>query len=259
LFPLIQDQANSHFEISVKDNLSVIEIPSDESIAILKAIAGFFTSGDEGMAIFHSAKCRAFRKSLNPFVHNLNSGDEGDKCTKISLSARISNAFHRRDWNLALMLLYEISKSDEIVKLGALQRWVRDCDLPNHSTHASDSSDAIDSASDDEDRKRVSMLLLDAVMRVGIASTRVSVSSNNLGKLKPDLFKRIPSISFTPVVRFHTAYVAPSCSQLGALTASDGDDDDDVDDDISIRSEEEIDEMYEHGINLDQFQYLREI
>jgi hypothetical protein len=44
-----------------------------------------------------------------------------------------------------------------------------------------------------------------------------------------------------------------------SMTASKNDHDDEDDHDVSVDSEQDIDEMYEYGINRDQFQYLREI
>jgi len=42
-----------------------------------------------------------------------------------------------------------------------------------------------------------------------------------------------------------------------SMTASKNDHDDEDDHDVSVDSEQDIDEMYEYGINRDQFQYLR--
>lgn len=183
LWPLIQLQLKAHFEIIPplsqhrRGNNNPLR---DDELSLLRKVALYFTSSNEGKTLFLAAQCRNFRRALHPFVliqldptrakMHLSNGDREQEDDR-SFSGRISNAFRARDWASALKLLREMSLSDEILRLGALQRWVRDCDIA-----ATDESNS--------DGKNSSLLLLDAVMRVGQSNKAPSSS-----QLRPDLFK----------------------------------------------------------------------
>lgn len=115
-------------------------VPSDEeahevlntsSLALLQRVALHFTDEADGFD-FSAPISKSFRKSLHPLVleQYRREGKPLPNMKEASLSGRISTAFRRRDWGEALTLLRLMEMgTEEQPKLGALQRWVRDCDL----------------------------------------------------------------------------------------------------------------------------------
>lgn len=107
------------------------EILNTSSLALLQRVALRFTEEADGFD-FSAPINKSFRKSLHPLVleQYRREGKPLPAIKEASLSARISTAFRRRDWAEALTLLRLMEMSnEEQPKLGALQRWVRDCDL----------------------------------------------------------------------------------------------------------------------------------
>lgn len=186
LFPLIQQQAKAHFEI-IPPKIRRTTPLEPREVVLLKRVAAHFASSDEGRAQFASPASRPFRRALHPFVVQ-GLGQNGQNQSQIqglqqnpadgphdedrSFSGRISNAFHAHDWGAALRLLHEMSRSGEVLKLGALQRWVRDCDL------------ALTVGED----KNVSLLLLDGTMRVG-ETNAAGAGAQGVKLPREDLFK----------------------------------------------------------------------
>ena len=209
LYPLIQIQAKAHFEI-IPPKIRRTAALEPREVALLKRVAVHFASSDEGRAQFASPASRQFRRALHPFVvqslgQNSHSQQQQQQQQQQqaqgqqfsaeldddrSFSGRISNAFHAHDWGAALRLLFEMSRSCEVLKLGALQRWVRDCDL------------ALTVGGD----RNVSLLLLDGTMRVG--------ETNAPGGQRVDLFKI--GASSTPAIDMQCVVetFAPFCPTL---------------------------------------------
>lgn len=61
-------------------------------------------------------------KPLRTLIHSLHNP------TKVSYTYRISELLTGGNWGDALLALQEMRRSGEVPKLGAVQRWVRDCD-----------------------------------------------------------------------------------------------------------------------------------
>lgn len=128
----LQRQRNAHFE----PECWATPAPSDADIsahftpartaALLRFAARF--AGDAGAALLAAPEHKPFRRALHPFVLE-QYRREGLEPPSESLSGRISGAFRARDWPLALSLLTQMASSGEAPKLGAMQRWIRDCDL----------------------------------------------------------------------------------------------------------------------------------
>lgn len=155
LFPLILLQQKAHFEIIPPKTGRQEHAIEPREMALLKRVATHFAGSEEGKAEFATPACRPYRRALHPFVVMHFSAQTPQSATDHeedrSFSGRISNAFRANDWPGALRLLHDMSRSGEVLKLGALQRWVRDCDL------------ALTVSGD----RNASLLLLDATMRVG--------------------------------------------------------------------------------------------
>lgn len=161
LSPLISLQRGAHHEPP-----EPAPVPSDEAARALldgpctQALLRFATRMSSGELIYSDAAYKPFRRALHPLVLaqmrkekgevNASSGGiaaqaqagavSAPSLTALapvadeshSLSGRISLAFRHRDWCRALTLLREMAlgaRQGERPKLGAIQRWVRDCDL----------------------------------------------------------------------------------------------------------------------------------
>jgi len=215
LFPLIdvQIKARAHFEItSPLSKSAAFDQPSEKDLATLRRVAIYF-QGENGKCQFGSVAGRSFRRALHPFVL-MHQGTLQSSEEERSFSGRISNAFRSRNWELALSLLFEMSQSTEPLKLGALQRWVRDCDFASSLCD----SDAVVDESERTAMKNTALLLLDAVMRVG----EISVQSpdeqvNDRGQKRTvDIFLRPPALSVVAQIkRFEPFWVPPvtGCEQ----------------------------------------------
>ena len=208
LFPLIEAQikARAHHEI-----LEPARKDGGLDVATLRRVASFFLS-EVGRPVFLAAGAgRKFRAALHPMVLAQQMGDpaaaaayaaastaaDGDDR---SFTGRISNALRSRNWALALTLLYDMSRSGDVLKLGSLQRWVRDCDV----------------AADEGDRN-VSLLLLDAVMRVGeMCIPPCGQQEGNERNRRPDLFLRPPSLEqIAEIHRFPPFSALPQSEEEG--------------------------------------------
>ena len=193
LWPLVnlQVKGNAHFEASAR--ASEVQKPADEDLQLLRRVITHFASTEEGRASFTLPSSRPFRRALHPVVLEQirkNSGGGGEDVS--SYSARISNAYRAKDWALTLNLLHEMSSSGEVLKLGAIQRWVRDADRP---------------LAEDGD-KNASLLLLDACMRV--AESNAFAAPKGRGQEPLDLFKAVPSVNDAAVVHRSEPFCPPS-------------------------------------------------
>lgn len=168
VFPLIQRQqkAQAHFEPpawagqpppSEAEAAQVLGPSSPAATALIRLCTGPL-SGEDAAKLLASADFKDFRRALHPLVleQYRREGKPVPAHDQLGLSSRISSAFRNRDWPLALSLLRRMAQSDERPKLGAIQRWVRDCDLATQpaplvpvSTMASDpTDDAADGGAD---------------------------------------------------------------------------------------------------------------
>jgi len=216
LFPLIdvQIKARAHFEITPPLSKSVpLDEPSTKDLVTLRRVALYY-QGENGRCQFGSVAGRPFRRALHPFVlmqQGTSQISEEDR----SFSGRVSNAFRSRNWELALSLLFEMSQSAEPLKLGALQRWVRDCDFASSLCD----SDAAVGENEKNAMKNTALLLLDAVMRVGEMSLQTpddQVNDRGPGQKTTNIFMRPPALSVVAQIkRFEPFWVPPvtGCEQ----------------------------------------------
>ena len=100
-------------------------------------------------------------------------------------STSVTTAFRNQQWTKALEYIYNMIKHKEIPKLGAIQRWVRDCDTVitvNHSQNTLNSSPSTESNSvhdltvvtvnthESSVKQNISNLLLESIIRLSAAS-----------------------------------------------------------------------------------------
>ena len=140
-----------------------------------------------------------------------------------SLSNQITDAFRNRSWSLALSLLRTMrysTRKDDMPKLGALQRWVRDCDVANRLNNNDNSSSSYTSNSNYDDNTNISILLLDAVLRVMINKQHLimnagntAVKKNNIGDITATTTTvsndNITTMTKATIIR-HTPFKAPT-------------------------------------------------
>ena len=147
LFPLIQCQLNKYFELDEESPLEsddINDVLTEENVAITLQSINFFVSN---LHEFNTPDNKLFRKAMHLFVllyafsskkSNLDLNGSNlvqafQKCIiDSSFSNRISSHLRCGQWKLALKLLNEMFDSDEIPKLGSLQRWVRECDVDGY-------------------------------------------------------------------------------------------------------------------------------
>jgi len=198
LWPLVEIQikSNAHFEASAR--APEIQKPSEEDLQLLRRVISHFASTAEGRASFVLSSSRPFRRALHPIVvEQIRKNSGGGVEDVSSYSARISNSYRAKDWALTLKLLHEMSSSGEVLKLGAIQRWVRDADRP---------------LAEDGD-KNSSLLLLDACMRV--AESNAIAAPKGRGQVPLDLFKAVPSINDAAVVHRSEPFCPPPLPMQG--------------------------------------------
>jgi hypothetical protein len=186
LYPLIkaQQESNAWFEPSAAEGGA--GSPAADVAALVRT-ADRYARGPGGMDAFRAAGAKAFRRALHPLVLDA-SRREGRAAPDhpAGLSGSISCAFRDRNWPAALRMLREMAVSNERPRLGALQRWVRDCDLVLHDggpgqghfgegpaagegegAGAAAPTPAQGAGMTSEDRADLALRLLDAVMRAG--------------------------------------------------------------------------------------------
>ena len=126
---------------------------------------------------FGSSQYKPFRKVLHPIVHlHFHKPTLSSSSTSITsaedqqhISNTIHQSFRLRNWKSALDGLYRLALSSEVPKLGALQRWVRDCNVAYEETGS-----VVDGG-----YTNIYLALLDAVMRVMIKRQSNPFSSSN--------------------------------------------------------------------------------
>lgn len=132
LFPLLLflQSRGVHYEdddeASPPDEASAAAAVSAGEAEVLALASWYAAAGLQGgssaLAAPHAAP---LRRALHPLVvAHIRGGGSGG-----SLSGRVSSAFRKGDFPLALALLNELAERGEPPKLGALQRWTRDCAL----------------------------------------------------------------------------------------------------------------------------------
>ena len=102
--------------------------------ALLRVVTGPL-GGDAGAERLAASEHKALRRALHPLVLEQcrRDGRPPPPAEDASLSGRVSAAFRNRDWAAALALLRQMAAQGDVPKLGAMQRWVRDCDLATHA------------------------------------------------------------------------------------------------------------------------------
>jgi hypothetical protein len=188
IFPLLELQKTAFFEPpsdNANNDADMKLLQDKRALNTLSKIVNQFTNrAAQGKQQFLSAESKLFRRAMHPLViaqFNLDikklQADFADR----SYSAQVSTAFRDKDWANVLKLLVEMRIKGEPPKLGALQRWVRDCDVAvirqsgsvdntnnvsNHDNNNGSNSGELDYESN------LAWLLLDAVMRVFSHRTR---------------------------------------------------------------------------------------
>lgn len=129
LFPLIDDQKSKYFDPVMKSSVYTVNDDIAEPDASLhdlsSAIATFLALGNN-LEFFRSKDMKSVRRALYPFVVVARSAS-GVKDPCINISGEISNALNLRQWEVVFHKLVDMKRANIIPKLGALQRWVRQC------------------------------------------------------------------------------------------------------------------------------------
>eukprot|EP00596_Hydrurales_sp_CCMP1899_P000668 CAMPEP_0119033850 /NCGR_PEP_ID=MMETSP1177-20130426/914_1 /TAXON_ID=2985 /ORGANISM="Ochromonas sp, Strain CCMP1899" /LENGTH=520 /DNA_ID=CAMNT_0006990919 /DNA_START=129 /DNA_END=1691 /DNA_ORIENTATION=+ len=190
LYPLIdiQIKKGSHFETSHLNPIPEKEVSkelSERKLSTLLRTTGMYCNNND---LFLSADHKQFRAALHPLVVMQQHRISGSSLTSVaeisqSYSARISSAFRSKNWTLSLKELYAMYHSDETPKLGALQRWVRECDFALQQQSQTEGLVSNSSEMNVIDGRNMSLLLLDAVMRVAHVKKG----------LHPNVMKDLPS------------------------------------------------------------------
>eukprot|EP00053_Salpingoeca_punica_P017180 m.164556 g.164556 ORF g.164556 m.164556 type:complete len:687 (+) comp17139_c0_seq1:31-2091(+) len=135
IYPLIKRQlaTNAHFEfpfVPAGQSKPKPVAPSPAGIAALLRAISYFCS-EAGSDAFASPEAKAFRRAMHPVVLEAKrrAGGRVHTAEQLSLSSRISAAFRCHEWEHVVVLLRALAQSDERPRLGAMQRWVRSCDM----------------------------------------------------------------------------------------------------------------------------------
>lgn len=150
---------------------SIEELISDEdlqtTIETLQALS-------EHPALVKQKRLRDLRGVVYDFQAAANSTTAvATKATTSSLTARISEALSNARYEDARVLLAEMRIRRKPPKLGALQRWVRDCDAISGVYVPPSKQDAHDTSGQDLGIRRELMLVLDAILRVAALDKKV--------------------------------------------------------------------------------------
>jgi hypothetical protein len=117
LFPLIEEQRLKYFDPVMQHSDDRV-LRSDWSLDLaLRSFAALSSN----ISIFSSPELKPLRRAMHPLVHESNSG-----C--LSLSGEVAAAMNSKAWSLSLRKMLEMKRLGEVPKLGAVQRWVRQCD-----------------------------------------------------------------------------------------------------------------------------------
>lgn len=186
LYSLIIKQQHHHFEVD-NNNYTADDdtIINETNINKLIKLANYLNNNEKE---FLGIKYKNFRKALHPFVlkHRNPNNNNNNNNSNINLSNQITEAFRNRKWIETLILLRRMRFSpnkDDMPKLGALQRWVRDCDVANRLNNNDNSAISYTSTenvtSDNNRNKNTSILLLDAILRVMVNKQDLLMNNNN--------------------------------------------------------------------------------
>lgn len=126
LFPLIEEQRSKFFDPAMKvenanERGGVAGVPYD-----LTAAVATFRALDEQRDVFRSKDLKPFRRALFPIVLACRTAT-GLKDHCVNVSGEISNALNLRQWEIVHHKLVEMKRARLVPKLGAIQRWVRQC------------------------------------------------------------------------------------------------------------------------------------
>ena len=182
IFPLLSAQRHKFFEAdpleeAYMDEQEIHRVLSFQNLATSIRCADYFS---RNMESFHAPSNKALRKALHPIVNlhflpdtNLTSSLSSRKDRDEQISNSIHRAFRLRNWTDALEGLRKLAMSSEIPKLGALQRWVRECNVAYEDTNCTG-----------DNYSSIYLSLLDAVMRCMVrrqtaSCTETTPSSHN--------------------------------------------------------------------------------
>ncbi|CAM9232999.1 unnamed protein product [Ectocarpus fasciculatus] len=99
----------------------------EEEVAFdLAAAVATFRALAEQMDVFRRKDLKPLRRALHPLVVAARSAS-GLKEHCVNLSGEISNALNLRQWETVFHKVLEMKRARMVPKLGALQRWVRQC------------------------------------------------------------------------------------------------------------------------------------
>ncbi|KAG0244533.1 hypothetical protein BGW41_007296 [Actinomortierella wolfii] len=124
-----QENITTDDQLPHKDAKAYSHIVSDHDMAItLKTLLALEQHPD----VFRSKACKPLRAA----VHQLQQAGTATTGMGNSAIGRISDALADGRWNDAMAALEEMRLRKQIPKLGALQRWVRDCDAASAKSGA---------------------------------------------------------------------------------------------------------------------------
>ena len=171
LFPLIEVQFEKYFEEMPSTRaINRNDLEDETNMKILENTINYFVNNLEA---FQSLKYKPFRRSLHPLVLYTKKHMHGCAVEKgdQSISNQITAAFRCGNYSKVYSLLLQLANhSDEIIKLGHLQRWTRECDLLSKPSPGDYTESQL---------KNLSLLLLYAVLKVmGIRTQRNGDSFN---------------------------------------------------------------------------------
>ena len=179
IFPLLSAQRHKFFEpdpieAAYVDQEEIDRILSPQNLTISMRCATHLSLNKE---FFNSSSNKIIRKALHPIVNLHFVPDTNHTCSSSSsqkdkddqISNSIHQAFRLKHWMEALEGLRKLAVSSEIPKLGALQRWVRECNVAYEETNCVG-----------DNYSTTYLSLLDAVMRCMI---KRQVSSSNTSSI----------------------------------------------------------------------------
>jgi hypothetical protein len=160
----------------------------------------------------HVATVAFNRCKLNCFLQfNLETKQTLNGGTDRTFSGQISTAFREKNWEKVLSLLIEMRCRGEDPKLGALQRWVRDCDVTVIRQAAMTPMEEKSIGSSDYENN-LAWLLLDAVMRVFHRGPDRSSQLLAMGSARQS--STTVNVHTRAVIHKHLPYVAPSSTDF---------------------------------------------
>lgn len=179
LFPLIEEQKLKHFDpvmaTPAVGQSGTVEESSYDYLSACKT----FQALSEDISFFLSKDMKPLRRALYPIVQDARS-QGGLKDRGISITGEISNALNLKEWGVAFKKMLEMKQLKVVPKLGALQRWVRQCDDVNPKELAILLISLIIGVTKVEDISNEEIHALTKTYAALVASHSASVSSLNL-------------------------------------------------------------------------------